>query len=495
EAPEEGLLVGYGALIETYQLAVPIPEALSLISSKNRRYAIDNWQVLTPRHKPEESLYKQLSFALRYEGINLLFFKKLFEKLDEREVENLIQIEPLGLYSRKIWFLYEWLMEKRLDVADLKTGNYAELLNTKLQYGIKNGVRSPRQRIINNLPGTVKFCPLIRKTPKLEKYIKENLKEKNKNYLSDFRKDMLQKTAAFLLLKDSKASFTIEGESPKNKRTARWGKIIGEAGKNELTEDELLRLQWEVIENSRFVEMGFRKKGGFVGEHDRITGEPVPEHISAKWQDVKDLISGLIEANKILSTDDIDAAVAAASVAFGFVFIHPFEDGNGRIHRYLIHHILAEKRFSQQGIIFPVSASILDRIADYRKTLKRFSYSILDFIEWKETEDHNINVINDTIDYYRYFDATNQAEFLYGCVKDTIERIIPEEISYLEKYDAFKNYIDNEFEMPDRMVSLLVRFLEQNEGEISKRAKEKEFSALTEKEVAEIEREYKRIFN
>lgn len=34
--------------------------------------------------------------------------------------------------------------------------------------------------------------------------------------------------------------------------------------------------------------------------------------------------------------------VLAAGIAFGFVFIHPFEGGNGRIHRYLIHHVLAK---------------------------------------------------------------------------------------------------------------------------------------------------------
>ena len=31
----------------------------------------------------------------------------------------------------------------------------------------------------------------------------------------------------------------------------------------------------------------------------------------------------------------MDPIVAAAVLAFGFVYVHPFEDGNGRIHRYL----------------------------------------------------------------------------------------------------------------------------------------------------------------
>jgi hypothetical protein len=39
---------------------------------------------------------------------------------------------------------------------------------------------------------------------------------------------------------------------------------------------------------------------------------------------------------------EVDPVVAAAILAFGFVYIHPFEDGNGRIHRYLIHHVLAD---------------------------------------------------------------------------------------------------------------------------------------------------------
>ena len=65
------------------------------------------------------------------------------------------------------------------------------------------------------------------------------------------------------MLKDSKASFTIEGESPKSKRAARWGNAIGQAGLNELTKDELVRLQDLVIENGRFIHMGLRVQGGF----------------------------------------------------------------------------------------------------------------------------------------------------------------------------------------------------------------------------------------
>lgn len=493
QAPEEATLVGYGAIIEAYQLPVPFPSQLSLISSKKRQYVTEEWVVYTSRHLPEDNLYKQLIFALKYEGINLLVFKKLFEVLSAQEVEALIKIEVLGQYSRRIWFLYEWLMGKQLSILDLDRGNMVPLIDERIQFTI-DGVRSSRHKIINNLPGTIDFCPLIRKTAKLEQYIAANFAGQKDNFLKGMRKDIVQRASAFLLLKDSKASFTIEGESPKSKRAARWGQAIGQAGTRELTKEELLRLQQLVIENARFLEMGFRKKGGFVGEHDRTTGEPLPDHISARWQDIDLLLSGLLHTHELLLKSNLDAVVAASVIAFGFVFIHPFEDGNGRIHRYLIHHVLAKKQFAQQGIIFPVSASILDHIDDYRKTLESYSHPLLDFIEWKETRDHNVEVTNNTLDYYRYYDATRQAEFLYDCVKDTIENIIPNEVTYLTRYDAFKKYLEEEYEMPDNVVAQTVRFLEQNNGHLSKRAKEKEFGKLTENEIVDVEEKYKELF-
>jgi len=395
---------------------------------------------------------------------------------------------------RKIWFLYEWLMQKKLPIADLTFKNFIPLLDDKLQYTSTLSINSSRHRIRNNLPGTVNFCPLIRRTEKLEVYISRNLAKKTVEVIHGIHKDILLRTSAFLLLKDSKASFTIEGEKPTQNRALRWGKAIGQAGSKPLSKEELIRLQQIVIENSRFVDMGLRKKGGFVGEHDRTTGEPIPEHISARWQDLNNLIDGLIETAKLLESNNFHPVLSATIIAFGFVFIHPFEDGNGRIHRYLIHHLLSVMKFTPQGIIFPVSSAILDRIDDYRKVLETYSQPILDFIKWKRTEDNNVEVLNETIDYYRYFDATVQSEFLFECVESTIDSIIPQEVAYLQKYDAMKTWLDDNFEMPDRMVALLIRFLEQNKGLLSKRATEKEFVALSASEIKRIESKYQSIF-
>ncbi len=491
--PEKGFLVGYGAIIQYFNLTVPIPDQLSLISLKDRKYTIDSWSVFTPRYKPEDNLYKQLVFALKYEGINLLILKKLFEILTEVEIIALLTIEPLSQYSRKIWFLHEWLMNCQLDIPDLKQGNFVPLIDEKKQFVVE-GKRSSRHRIINNLPGTPGFCPLIYKTDKLVNYLALNLQEQISTFFRAIHKDVMQRTASFLLLKDSKASFSIEGENPGTNRALRWGKAIGEAGVYPLTMDELLRLQQIIIENKRFTKMGFRTEGGFVGDRDRTTGEPIPDHISAKAEDLEQLMGGLIQTSQYLENGKFDPVLSAAVIAFGFVFIHPFSDGNGRIHRYLIHHILAKLNLTQPGVIFPISASILDKIDVYRQVLESYSHPVMELIDWETTPDNNVRVLNNTIDFYRYFDATKQAEFLFDCVLDTINRIIPTEVSYILKYDEFKRYIDDKFEMPDKLVATLVRFLEQNDGVLSKRAQTKEFAGLEADEISEIENTFKVIF-
>jgi Fic family protein len=186
--------------------------------------------------------------------------------------------------------------------------------------------------------------------------------------------------------------------------------------------------------------------------------------------------------------------LAATLIAFGFVFIHPFADGNGRVHRYLIHHVLAKKEFSPKGLIFPVSAVILERIDDYKEVLESYSKPRLDHIEWEATPDGNVNVLNKTIDLYRYFDATKQAEFLYDCVKETVFKTLPEEVQYLEGHDKMRKFIQENFDMPDKDMENLIGFLRQGDGKFSKRALNKEFKALTKDEIAMLETKYDEIF-
>ncbi|MCP4700593.1 MAG: Fic family protein [Gammaproteobacteria bacterium] len=485
--------VGYIALIADYDLSVPLPDLLCAIGEKHKKYEKGRWRVFTPRHAPEDTLCGHLTFALKYEGIELGVLKALFDHIAPALLVDIVQSEPTGIYSRRIWFLFEWLRNENLDLPDATQGDFVALVNDKLQYP---GPSRPsrRHRVHNNLPGTCDFCPLIRRTDKLDRCIALNLSQTAVDHIGKTHPDLLSRAAAFLLLRDSKASYTIEGESPPYNRIERWGKIIGQAGQRPLNLEELEHLQKIVIADNRFMMPGCRIEGGFVGEHDRVTGMPRPVHISARADDLGKLLSGFFETYSLLNESDYNPVLMAALIAFGFIFIHPFEDGNGRIHRYLFHHILAEKKFVPKGLVFPISAVILERIESYKSTLEACSKPRLEHIQWRPTDRNNVEVLNDTIDLYRYFDATKQAEFFYACVEETVNTALPEEVRYLEKYDLLNDFIKNYIDMPDKLVNLLIRFLNQNNGLLSKRARKKEFAQLTDDEVSAIERKYDDIF-
>ena len=306
-------------------------------------------------------------------------------------------------------------------------------------------------------------------------------------------RDLLARAAAFLLLDDSRASYAIEGERPPQDRIQRWSHAIGQAGKQPLDVAELCRLQRIVIGDDRFVPLGLRNEGGFVGERDRETQQPIPSHVSAKPEDLQQLVDGLVAFDR-QAARELDPVLAAAILAFGFVYIHPFEDGNGRVHRYLVHHVLAERGFNPPGVTFPVSSAILRRIREYRSTLEDYSRRLLPAVDWQPTEDGNVRVLNDTADFYRFFDATPHAEFLYGCVQHTVDHDLPDEAEFLRRYDAFRTGLNLIVDMPDRLCDLLLRFLRQNNGTLSRRARTKEFAALTQDEIGRIEALYREAF-
>ena len=123
---------------------------------------------------------------------------------------------------------------------------YAQIVDPDLQYAARPETSS-RHRVKNNLPGTPDFCPLVFRTEALERFIAMEWRLRAQDAVAAVPRDLLARTAAFLLLKDSKSSFAIEGEHPPQDRIQRWGRAIGEAGRQPIDLDELLRLQRIVI--------------------------------------------------------------------------------------------------------------------------------------------------------------------------------------------------------------------------------------------------------
>lgn len=491
--PAPGRPAGYAALIHAHDLQAPLPRMLWGIGTRHRAIRGDGWHLLTPRHAPQDSLQGQLTFALKWEGVNLAVLSQLFRTVPADQLASMVIRQPTGRYARRVWFLYEWLTGDRLNLPDASRGAYVDAIDPRMQIAIA-GQHSSRHRVRNNLPGTPEFCPLVFRSETLEELGSLDLSEEARKVVAQVPADLLARAAAFMLLDDSKSSFAIEGERPPASRIERWSLAMGQAGRYPLDLEELLRLQRLVIGDARFVSLGLRHQGGFVGEHARDTRLPIPSHISARHDDLQSLLGGLIAFDG-RTAQGMDPIVAAACIAFGFVYIHPFVDGNGRIHRYLIHHVLARRGVTPPGMVFPVSSAILRDIETYRHILSYTSDQMLPLIHWEPTQDGNVNVLNDTADLYRFFDATAHAEFLYKCVRTTIEIDLPRETSFLQAYDRFASEVQQIVDMPDVVVNLLFRFLQQNQGTLSKRARTREFSALTSEEVSRVERLYSACFD
>jgi Fic/DOC family protein len=480
-------LAGWAALTQSLAVKGPVRSPAG-VSDKHVSGSIREdaaWRVFDKRYWPGNTFAGHLTFALRHEILDLLLLKRIFDAVDPKVLEAFVKSKPTGIPARRAWFLYELLTGCTLDVPDDPGVPAVDVLDPKAYFTGKPRL-SRRHRVRDNLLGSGRFCPIIRRTELLADFTRSGLAGKAAEALGRTGAHLVSRAASFLLLADSRASFEIEGERPPRNRLERWGRAVLEAGKNKLTLDEMVRLQEVLIEDQRFVQVGLRPDGVFLGERDH-NGDPMPEFIGARPSDLQDLVAGLLEANDRMSLDGVDAVLQAAATAFGFVYVHPFQDGNGRLHRCLIHHVLAERKFTPAGMVFPVSSVMLDRIDEYRKTLQAHSEPLMSFIEWRGTPERNVEVLNETADLYRYFDGTEAAEFLYACIKRTVEQDLPREIEYLHRHDEALRRIMDLVEMPDRLAENLLMFIRQNKGKLPKRRRTSEFKKLTDAEVASVE--------
>ena len=485
--PQGTELVGWSALVHSLDVAAPVRN-LSCISQRHVRggkRSDGSWNIYDKRYRPEPTLEGHLTFAMRHETIDLLVLKRILQAVPETEVVEMIRTKPRGTTTRRIWFFFETLTGKRLDIADAPAATAVDALDPDRYYTAGRQI-SPRHRVRNNLLGTGDLCPIIRRTPKLEKIIASDLPAKTRDTIGKAGAPLIARAASFVLLEDSRASFEIEGERPPVNRLERWGRAVMEAGKRPLRQSEIYRLHSALIGDERFRTTGYRTEEVFLGSRNR-NYEPMPEFIGARHGDVTDLMRGLNECGDRLRNSDIDPVLHAACVAFGLVYIHPFTYGNGRLHRCLIHQILAERGFTPPEMVFPVSSVMLNRIDDYGATLRAHSGPLMRFISWRALPDGNVEVTNDTSNLYRYYDCTDETEFLYDCILQTIEFDLPREIDYLKRHDDLVRRIINAFEFPRRTAEDIIMLIRRNGGVFPKERRKKEFARLTETEVAALE--------
>jgi Fic family protein len=251
------------------------------------------------------------------------------------------------------------------------------------------------------------------------------------------------------------------------------------------TKAQLIALQNRIVD-SRFADRGYRSSQNYVGE-TVAWQRPQIHFVSPKPEDLSDLMEGMEDAHGRMNECNISPVIHAAAISYGFVFLHPFEDGNGRIHRFLIHNILARRGFTPERLIFPVSAVMLKHPADYDASLEAFSRPLLSLVDYSLDEEGRMTVRNDTAKWYRYIDMTVQAEALFHFIAQTIDTELPDELTFLRNYDRSRESIRAIVDMPDRMIDLFIRLCLQNNGSISAAKRKKHFESLSDKEIAGME--------
>ena len=447
-------------------------------------------QVYPARYDPGDSTGDHLEFALKYEGINLEILRALFETAKGDVIAAYISSKPGGRYARKAWFLYEFLTGRRLDLPDLVMGNYVDLLDPDLYYTVPS-VRSRRHRVNNNLPGDARYCPFIRRTAMLKKYESLALDKRCAELIKRYPEDMLQRALAYLYTKETKSSFEIEHVKPGQRRAMRFIALLRRAGKEDyFGKTALVTLQRAVVED-RFANNDYRDFQNYVGEAAGLSGEIV-HFVAPKPCDLPALMEGWVRCCRQMMEAGVHPVVTAAVAAFGFVFLHPFEDGNGRLHRFLIHHVLSKTGFTPSGVIFPVSATMLKQRVKYDETLEFFSRPLMERMEYKLNARGEMTVLKDTVNFYRYMDMTRIVERLFEFAHDTVEKELAAELDFLVQYAGMKKALQEIVDLPDRKLDLFIRLCLQNKGRLAK-GKRKEFSILTEDEITDMEEVIQRL--
>ena len=480
--------IGQAWLRNEFGLPVPEPAVESYVVAGSRRTESrgDHTREYYPSHYAiNDSVVSHLRFALRHEAFDLRLLISALKSIDPIVLEEWQRREPTGAYSRRIWYLYETFTGRTLDLMNVKTGNYVSLLNPHKHF-VDSHKRSRRHRIVDNLLGGPELCPFVRRTRQLDKQIDAQLDTKCRLLLQSYDPSILTRAVNYLYTKETRSSFAIEGETATASRARKFVAALSRAEEFRATsKDALITLQGSIVD-PRYAAEDWRNIQVFIGQ--TVAGFREHVHfIAPRPEDVP----ALMDAWKLLTQRTLKSSlhpvVAAAIVAFSFVFIHPFDDGNGRIHRFLIHHVLTARGFTPRSAIFPVSAAILRNQHEYDTVLESFSSPLSNFVRWKWTPRREILVENETVDLYRYFDATKFAEFLFDRIGDTLHKDLQDELEFITIFDKALKLVRSVVDMPDRKASLFVRLCMQNGGKIS-RKKRNRFEELSDAEISKMER-------
>lgn len=489
--------IGYNALIPRYGLLCVedrtssfIAKRLSVVSRTERADA--SVAVRYPgKYDFDDTLAGHLEFCLKYEGVNLQVLAALFEQRGPDELQAWLDGKPGSRYARVCGHLYEWLTGKTLRYK-LPPGIDAVPVLDEKRYFAAPAKRNKRFSVLHNLPGTPAFCPLVRRTPALRAWIEKDLGARIAQVLASLEPELLERAVNYLYLAETRSSFAIEKEVPDSQRAERFRRLLERAGEDMPLEEQTF-VEWQNVTVPRQrAEFSYRPKQNWLSRSGR--SEHRADYIPPAPADVSNMMEGVVHVGELVKSGTYPPVLAAASAAFGFVFVHPFFDGNGRLHRFLLHHLLRLGGFTPSGAIVPVSKAMERDLARYAEVLKHYSAPRTAMLDYRlDSDADHIDVKKQPLYLYAFFDATELCEFTFQCLERAIDQDLADELAYLRAYDSAHQSLSRWLDAPQPELEKLIRYIAQNSGRLSKN-KRGQFPLVGDEDIARAETQINEAF-
>lgn len=475
--------IGYRWLAERYGIAtvqaLRIDSAIAGSRSTVREngYVHERYPAVA---RPAPTFAAHLGFALKHEGVHLEFLARLFAAIPAAELEAWVDAEPTGQYARRAGFFYEYLTGLALNFPGVIAGNYVDALDGAAYLTAPRPINNPRWRVRDNLPGSRAFCPIVLRTERVQQAERYDCTQRLAALQAEFGDDLLQRSAVWLTVKETRASFAIEHEEKQTDRIRRFAAVMErDCGRHEdpLSDATLSELQARIL-GQQATRYGMRRSPVFVGEVDGFT--EIVRYIAPHWDDAPDLLSGLRDcARRTVGTSSL---LRAAVLSFGFVYIHPLADANGRVSRFLINDVLRRDGAVPPPFILPISATITSSVIDrrsYDQVLESFSRPLMRRYAdaWRfgheQIAEHGVrfnlefDAYRDALPAWRYPDLTDHVEYLAEVVQVTIEQEMRKEAIYLRNLRLARDRVKEVIEGPDADIDRMIRSVRDNGGRVS----------------------------
>src|SRR5690554_3028111 len=460
---------GYAHLINQDSISAIAPEISVEVRSVTRKEIIGQTIAVPAKLVPSpDDRLGHVLFAIKHEGINLQVLAQALPAIPEPEIRQAFDVAPNSQYLRKACFLWEHVTGETIQRATENIRQaYVPLFNTK-DYITGQGQKNPRWRVIFNGLGTLDYCITVRRTGELQALLDEGLLQKATEFTESLPKDILSRTLAWAYLHETRDSYAIENEAPSEDKATRFVNLLKQAhSPRKLDEDYLVDLQNAVISNVFSQAVSFRTEQNYLSNGLRgalgVTYVPPAPELS------RTLMDCLMElANQ--PPDEVDPLVLASIVSFVFVFVHPFMDGNGRLSRFLVQHVLDQHGALKNGLVLPVSIVLRQNESGYLNVLQQFSEPAREHWGVTFVDENQFQFEFTGHDaLYRYWDGTQCAEFMARATKQAIEQHLKEETVFLTRYDEIYRRIDQAFDIPNTDLSRLVMFCLEKNGRLSRR--------------------------